>query len=85
MARVTLPMGIVSISGKVGDVCFRTMKKTGTVYMAHLPRARKIKYSTSELEAMENFSKRAKLVAQLRNAGSQLSRKELWRIASQVL
>ncbi len=26
MARVTLPMGIVGISGKVGNMCFRTLK-----------------------------------------------------------
>ena len=85
MARVTLPMGIKGISGKVGDVCFRTMKKTGTVYMTHLPRARKVKYSASELEARERFKRRAQLVSQMRKAGSKLSTKELWKMAKRVL
>ncbi len=85
MVRVTLPSGIESLSGRFGDVCFRTMKKTGTVYMAHLPRARKVKYSASGLEARERFKRRAQLVSQMRKAGSKLSTKELWEMVKRVL
>ena len=33
MAKITLMSGIASISGRVGNCCFRTMKATGKVYM----------------------------------------------------
>ena len=33
MAKITMMSGIASISGRVGNCCFRTMKATGKVYM----------------------------------------------------
>ena len=33
MAKITMMSGIASISGRVGNCCFRTMKATGMVYM----------------------------------------------------
>ena len=33
MAKITMMPGIASISGRVGNCCFRTMKKSGKVYM----------------------------------------------------
>lgn len=85
MARVTQPMGIVSISGKVGDVCFRTMKATGRTYMVRLPSRRRTRITASELEARERFKRRAQLVSQMRKTGSKLSTKELWKMAKRVL
>ena len=85
MARVTLPMGIQGISGKVGDVCFRTMKATGRTYMVRLPSRRRTRITASELEARERFKRRAQLVSQMRKTGSKLSTKELWKMAKRVL
>ena len=85
MAKVTLPMGIRSISGKVGNVCFRTMKSTGNVYMGSLPQARKTQLSASEIEARERFARKAFLVRAMRQAGSKLTQKELWKLAEQAL
>ena len=85
MARVTLPMGIKGISGKVGDVCFRTMKATGRTYMVRLPSRRRTRITASELEARERFKRRAQLVSQMRKTGSKLSTKELWEMVKRVL
>lgn len=41
MARVTLMPGIQSISGRVGDLIFRTSKTTGKVTVTLSPRPRK--------------------------------------------
>ena len=85
MARVTLPMGIKGISGKVGNVCFRTMKATGRTYMVRLPSRRRTRITASELEARERFKRRAQLVSQMRKTGSKLSTKELWEMVKRVL
>jgi len=85
MAKVTLPMGIRSISGKVGNVCFRTMKATGKVYMGSLPQARKTQPSASEIEAREQFARKARIVKVLRQAGVKMTAKELWKLAEQAL
>ena len=85
MVRVTLPEGIASLSGRFGDVCFRTMKATGRTYMVRLPRRRKTRVSATELENLERFKRRAQLVSQMRKAGSKLSTKELWEMAKRVL
>lgn len=85
MVRVTLPAGIESLSGRFGDVCFRTMKATGRTYMVRLPSRRRTRITASELEARERFKRRAQLVSQMRKAGSKLSTKELWKMAKRVL
>ena len=41
MAKVELMPGIQSISGRVGDLVFRTHKATGKVYVTLMPRKRK--------------------------------------------
>ncbi len=38
MAKVELMPGIKSISGRVGDLVFRTNKKTGKVYVHMAPK-----------------------------------------------
>lgn len=85
MAKVTLPMGIEKISGRVGDYCFRTMKATGRVYVGRMPQRRSTNAKESEQEAREVFKKRAQLVSQMRKAGSRLSTKQLWQLAAQAI
>ena len=85
MARVTLPMGIEKISGKVGNVCFRTMKSTGKVYVGRIPEGRRTRPKASELEAREVFAKRAQLVSLMHKMGSRLSTKQLWQLAAQAV
>ena len=85
MARVTLPMGLTRVSGRVGDVCFRTMKSTGRTYMTSLPSKRMTKVRASEIEARERFARKVRLVNAMRQAGSKLTQKELWKLAEQAL
>lgn len=85
MARVTLPMGIAKISGRVGNVCFRTMRATGKTYISALPSKRATELKPSEIEARERFARKARLVRVMRQEGSKLTQKELWKIAEQVL
>ena len=85
MAKVTLPMGMRSISGKVGNVCFRTMKATGKVYMGSMPQVRKTQPSASEIEARERFARKARIVKIMRQAGVKMTAKELWKLAEQAV
>lgn len=85
MARVKLPMGITSISGKLGNVCFRTMKGSGKVFMTRLPKARKTEVRPKEILNRRLFARRAQIVVQLRKAGAKLSTAELWKIVSQAV
>lgn len=41
MARVELACGIESISGRMGDMIFKTRKDTGKVYVYMRPRTRR--------------------------------------------
>ena len=54
MAKVTLMDGIQSISGKLGDVCYRT-HKNGTVSVAMLPRKRRTPVSEKEKQHRQWF------------------------------
>ena len=85
MARVTLPMGMRSISGKVGNVCFRTMKATGRRYVSSMPCMRKNALSEAERATRERFARKARLVKAMRQAGSKLTQKQLWKLAEQAL
>ena len=85
MARVTFPMGIERVSGRVGDVCFRTMKATGRTYMSSMPSKRTTRLQASEIEARERFARKARLVRAMRQAGAKRTIKELWKIAEQVV
>jgi hypothetical protein len=85
MAKVNLPMGITSISGKMGNVCFRTMKGSGKVYMSTLPAARKSALRPREVVNQNRFGKRAEIVRMMRKAGSKLPVRELWKLVSQAL
>ena len=90
MAKVTMLSGIASISGRVGNYCFRTMKSTGKVYMHSLPskkRSPRPAAATTQavLDHRERFARTAHMVAQMRKAGATLDRKKLWKLAEQAL
>ena len=88
MARVTTMAGIASISGRVGNYCFRTMKSSGKVYM-HLagskkPKTEKMEMSAAIVAQRERFSAITKMVAQMRKNGTKKNQKQLWKIASEA-
>ena len=90
MAQVTLPAGIESISGRLGNVCFRTMKATGKVYVHQVPSEQPKKKprpakTVSEVENQERFAKRAQVVNQMLKGGSKLGRKELWKLVGKAI
>lgn len=78
-------MGITSISGKMGNVCFRTMKGSGKVYMSTLPVARKSALRPREVVNQNRFAKRVEIVRMMRKVGSKLPVRELWKLVSQAL
>ena len=89
MAKITMMSGIASISGRVGNCCFRTMKATGKVYMHQVKdNSQKSRVKRPANEAMvrqrKRFSEIAKIVMQMKAEGSKKSRKQLWKIATQV-
>ena len=91
MAQVKLPAGIASISGKMGNYCFRTMKATGKVYMHPLHRnigktpIRTKPKTVNEVENQERFAKRSHLVNAMLQGGSKLTRKQLWNLVVRAL
>ena len=88
MAKVTTMAGIASISGRLGNYCFRTMRKTGKVYMHTMPskeqRGPRKAPSAAMIAQRERFSVITKMVAQMRKDGSKKSSKQLWKIATEA-
>ena len=77
MARVVTMAGIASISGRLGNYCFRTMKSTGKVYVHTMP-SKKPKGSpkapsVAMIAQRERFSAITKMVTQMRKDGSKKS------------
>ena len=90
MARVELPTWIERVSGKAGNVCFRTMKATGKIYMYPMKEQRDNVQCTKKPDARviaqrERFRATAEIVRMMRKAGSKKTQKELWKIVSQAL
>ena len=89
MAQIKTMAGIASISGRLGNYCFRTMKSTGKVYMHTLPSKKRSPRPAATTQAVldhrERFARTAHLVAQMRKAGATLDRKKLWKLAEQAL
>ncbi len=86
MAKVTTMSGIASISGRLGNYCFRTMRKTGKVYMYQVKGQRtNVRCTRKPSEAMmrqrERFGAITKMVAEMRKSGSMKDSKQLWKIA----
>ena len=88
MAQIKMMSGIASISGRVGNFCFRTMRATGKMYMHRLPvggSQKRVKApSESMLVHQERFSAITKLVVQLRKSSTNKSSKQLWKIATEA-
>ena len=88
MARVQTMSGIASISGRLGNYCFRTMKATGKVYMHPVASKKKKGPAKAPSKAMvaqrERFAAIVKMVKQMQSAGSKKSRKQLWKIATEA-
>ncbi len=78
-------MGSVRVSGRVGNVCFSTMKATGRTYRSSMPSKRTTTLQASEIEARERFARKARIVRAMRQAGAKRTIKELWKIAEQVV
>ena len=89
MAKIIMIPGIASISGRVGNSIFRTMKATGKVYM-HQVKEQRDKVQSTEVpsEAMlrqrQRFSAIAKMVRQMMQTNPKKSRKQLWKIAAEA-
>ena len=85
MAKIKTMSGIASISGRLGNYRFRTMRSTGAVYMFPVRKKDGVK-AKAPSEAMiaqrERFSGVAKLARQMRDGGSKKSWKQLWKIAT---
>ena len=76
MAKVELAPEILSISGKVGNMMFKT-RKDGKVFAYKAPEyARKKPFSDREIAAHELMTRRQKRVVELMKTG--LSRSEAW-------
>lgn len=91
MARVKTMAGIASISGRVGNYCFRTMRGSGKVYMYQVPsKNEKLKVKNEKVVSdvvkaqREWFGAITKMVAQLRKSGSKKTNKQLWKIAQEA-
>ena len=92
MAKIRMMSGIASISGRLGNYCFRTMRATGKVYMHALPgederlkvKGERKEPSEAMMKQRERFAAITKMVAQMRQNGSRKSQKQLWKIAAEA-
>jgi hypothetical protein len=57
MPKVTPHPTIRGLSGKMGDVVFRTNKKTGTITMSKIPDMSKVKWSKAQKAHRRRFKK----------------------------
>lgn len=84
MAKVTLPSFIQSISGQVGDLCFRTSASGKTsVYLA-TKQKRITAVSKNEMQARSLFAERAKRVNNIMLNDPHITREQAWRIVKQI-
>lgn len=89
MAKIKMMPGIASLSGRVGNYCFRTMRASGRVYMYQVKGRRDKVQSTKEpseavIAQRERFGAITKLVRQLRANGCKKTNKQLWKIATEA-
>ena len=83
MARIILRSEFEGISGKVGNMLFRTMRD-GRVFMYQAPSyQRRVPVTEGEKKARKLMAKRQGRVMELMKAGK--SRKEAWAIAKQEI
>lgn len=76
--------GIAAISGKFGNMYFRTDKRSGRVSLCRMPKKNATGLSNKQKAHQERFATVAKMVTQMRVDGSRKSRKQLWKIAAEA-
>lgn len=84
MARVTLPPFIQSLSGQVGNLCFRTSSDGKTCVYLSSRQKRSKPISEKEIRARNLFKERAQRVKNLMLVDPKLTRKQAWIIAKQI-
>ena len=89
MARVKMMAGIGSISGKVGDMVFKTYRRRDgksetRIYRYKKPQSRR-SISKNEINARYLFSKRQAYVNNLLRSGDKRTKKELWKEAKEQI
>lgn len=84
MARVTLPSFIKSISGQVGNICFRTYAsgKTGVYPVQKQQRSKPV--TKAETRARDLFKERVKRVNNIMRDDPFITRKKAWEIVKQM-
>ena len=82
MPKVKMMAGIASISGKFGNMYFRTDKKSGRISLCHMPKKSSSVLTDKQRAHKERFAAIAKMVTRMLAEGSKKSRKQLWKIAS---
>ena len=85
MPKVKMMSGIAAISGKFGNMYFRTDKRTGRISLCHMPQRNASVPQTPQQEAhKKRFAAIAKRVTELRQTNKRKTRKQLWKIASEA-
>ena len=84
MPKVKMIAGIAAISGKFGNMYFRTDKKSGRVSLCHMPKKTTATLTDKQRAHQERFAAIAKMVQQMQAGGTKKSRKQLWKMASEA-
>ena len=84
MAQVTLPPFLRSISGRLGNICFRTYAsgKTGFYLLSSPNHATPI--SKEEMRTRELFAERVQRVNNIMKDDPSITRKQAWIIVKQI-
>jgi hypothetical protein len=84
MPKVRMMAGIAAISGKFGNMYFRTDKRSGRVSLCNMPKKSATGLSDKQRAHHERFAAIARMVTRMREEGSRKSRKQLWKIATEA-
>lgn len=84
MAQVTLPSFLRSISGRLGNICFRTYPSGKTGFYLLTDRKRTSPLTKEEIHARELFKQRVQYVYRVMKENPSLTRKQAWTIAKQI-
>ena len=83
MPKVKMMAGIASISGKFGNMYFRTDKKSGRVSLCNMPKTQCVLTEKQKVHHAR-FAAIAQMVARMKAEGAKKNRKQLWKIATQA-
>ena len=77
--------GIAAISGKFGNMYFRTDRRTGRISLCHMPQQKAAFAPTAQQEAhKQRFAAIARMVVELRHIHKRKTRKQLWKMATEA-